>query len=319
METVLQIVGGLVLLGLGGEGIVRGAVGVARRLGLSELVIGITLVAFGGAMPELITSLNAAMHNATSLAVGNVVGSNISNVLLILGLSAVVRPLPSDARALERDGAALMLLSLAIAVWSLFAPAINWMGGLVMLGLLGFYIYTTYRSEKGKPVSPPATEAPVALSLPIALAFVAGSIVALVVGADFLVRGGVALAHSAGVSQGVIGLSVVAVGTSLPELAACVSASLRGRGDIAFGTIIGSCIYNVLGVLGATALVAPVRVLHDFSAVDWVAFVGAPVLLVGHAATGARISKVEGGFMLVLYALYIWFLLSHVVPDDLAR
>ena len=106
METVLQIVGGLVLLGLGGEGIVRGAVGVARRLGLSELVIGITLVAFGGAMPELITSLNAAMHNATSLAVGNVVGSNISNVLLILGLSAVVRPLPSDAKALERLDAA---------------------------------------------------------------------------------------------------------------------------------------------------------------------------------------------------------------------
>lgn len=324
MDTLIQIVGGLVLLGLGGEGVVRGAVGVARRLGLSELLIGITLVGFGGAMPELITSLNAAVQNAPGIAVGNVVGSNISNVLLIIGLAALVRPLPVDQRALERDGAALMVLSVAIGAWTIYAPAINWMGGAVMLALLAGYLVYTYRSEKRAPESAVAVrrqgeaERHAELSLPIALLFAVAGLAALVFGADLLVEGGVALAHGAGIPEAVIGLTVVAVGTSLPELVACVTASLRGRADVAFGTIVGSCIFNVLGVLGATALVRPVEILADFRWVDWVAFVGAPVLLVGHAATGARISKIEGGFMLTLYGLYVWYLFTHIVPPDLA-
>lgn len=325
METVLPIVGGLVLLGLGGEGIVRGAVGVARRLGLSELLIGITLVGFGGSLPELLTCINAAMHGAPDIAVGNVVGSNISNVLLIVGLAALLRPLHVDAKALERDGAALMFLSVAAAGWSIFVPAINWIGGLAMLAVLGGYLVYTYRTETTSPNSAVAkrrqaeAERHKTLSLPLALGIAVVSIAALVIGADLLVGGGVALAHSAGVPQSFIGLTVVAVGTSLPELAACVTAALRGRSDIVFGTIVGSCIFNVLGVLGATALVTPVRILHDFSGITWLAFVGAPVLLVGHAATGARISKVEGGFMFTLYALYIWNLFSHIAPDGLAR
>jgi len=321
METVLPIVGGLVLLGLGGEGVVRGAVGVARRLGLSELLIGITLIGFGGSLPELITCVNAAVHGAPDIAVGNVVGSNISNVLLIIGLAALLRPLHVDAKALERDGAALMFLSVAAAGWSIFVPAINWIGGLFMLATLAAYLIYTYRTETTSPNSAVAkrrqTEAErhKTLSLPLALVITLASIAGLVFGADMLVTGGMALATSAGVPQSFIGLTVVAVGTSLPELAACIAAALRGRSDIVFGTIVGSCIFNVLGVLGATALVTPVRILHDFDGMTWLAFVGAPVLLVGHAATGARISKIEGGFMFVLYALYIWNLFSHIAPD----
>jgi len=323
MVIVIQIVAGLVLLGLGGAGAVRGAVGVARRLGLSELVIGITLIGLGGSMPELITSLSAAFQGSPQIAVGNVVGSNISNVLLIIGLAAVVRPLPVNQKALERDGVVLMLLSVAIAVWSILAPAINWVGGLVMIGSLAGYIVFTYRSDKKAPSSPVAarrqaeSERHQALSLPIALAVTVASLAALVLGADQLVKGGVALARMAGVPELHIGLTVVAVGSSLPELVACLAASLRGRADVAFGTIVGSCLYNVLGVLGATALVVPVRMLGDFSPMDWLAFVGAPVLLVVHAATGARISKVEGGFMLTLYALYVWYLFTHVAPGGL--
>lgn len=323
METVLQIVGGLVLLGLGGEGVVRGAVGVARRFGLSELLIGITLVGLGGAMPELLTSINAAMHGATAIAVGNVVGSNISNVLLIIGLAAFLRPLPVDQKSLERDGGALMLLSVAAAGWSIFVPAINWIGGLVMLAMLAGYITFTYRTEQHAPTASSTLMHQIeaahhkSLDLPFALGITVISIAALVLGADLLVQGGVALAQSAHVPQGFIGLTVVAIGTSLPELAACVTASLRGRPDLVMGTIVGSCIYNVLGVLGATALIAPVHILHDFSAITWVAFVGAPVLLVGHAATGERVSKVEGGFMLFLYGLYIWYLSTHLTLDGL--
>jgi cation:H+ antiporter len=325
MDVVIQIVGGLVLLGLGGEGIVRGAVVVARRLGLTELMIGITLVGFGASLPELLTSLNAATRDAPGISVGIVIGSNISNVLLILGLAALVRPLPCDQKALERDGAALLLLSVAIAAWSIFAPAINWIGGLVMLACLAFYIFTTYRTERRAPESPAAirrqgeAERHKPLGLPLAAAIVLASIGALIFGADLLVKGGVALAHNAGVPETFIGLTVIAVGTSLPELAACVIASLRGRADLAFGAIVGSCIYNVLGVLGATALVAPVRILADFSAADWLAFVGAPVLLVGHAATSARITRLEGGFMVALYGLYVWYLFTHIAPDFSTR
>lgn len=320
MVVVIQVVGGLVLLGLGGEWVVRAAVSVARRLGHSELLIAITLVAFGASLPELFTSLNAAIRGSPGIAIGNVVGSNISNVLLILGLAALVRPLPVDQRALERDGLVLMLLSVAVAAWSIFAPAINWMGGTLMLGLLGAYIVVTYRSEKKAPASASAVrrqgeaERHKALSLPLSIAFAVVSIAALLLGADLLVKGGVALARGAGVSEAIIGLTIIAVGTTLPELAACVTASLRGRGELAFGIIVGSCIFNVLGVLGATALVRPVQMLADFSAVDWLGFVFAPVLLVSHAATGARISKLEGGFMLTLYFLYVWYLFSHIAP-----
>ena len=318
MGPMIEILSGVVLLWLGGEWVGRATVDVARRLGLSELLIAITVVGFGASMPELITSLNAAMRGSPGIAVGNVVGSNISNVLLIIGLAALVRPLPINQKALERDGVVLMLLSVAFAAWSVFATAINWMGGVVMLGLLGAYIVTTYRSEKRASPSPVAVrrqgevERHKTLSLPLSLGFLVASIAALLLGADLLVKGGVAFARIAGVPETFIGLTVVAVGTSLPELVACVTASLRGRADVAFGIIVGSCIYNVLGVLGATALVRPVRILADFSVVDWLGFVGAPVLLVLHAATGARINKLEGGFMVALYVLYIWYLFTHI-------
>jgi cation:H+ antiporter len=318
MVVVMQIVGGLVLLGLGGECVVRAAVSVARRLGLSELLVAITLVAFGASLPELITSLNAAVRGSPGIAIGNVVGANISNVFLIIGLAALVRPLPVDQRALERDGVVLMLLSIAVAGWSITAPAIDWIGGTLMLGLLGAYFVLTYRSEKRAAVTAAAVwregeaEGGKALGLLLSLAFAVASIAALLWGADLLVKGGVGLARSAGVPEASIGLTVVAVGTSLPELVACVIASLRRRADVALGIVVGSCIFNVLGVLGATALVRPLQMQTDFSAADWLAFVFAPVLLVAHAATGARISRLEGGFMLSLYVLYVWQLFTNM-------
>lgn len=314
---IAEIAGGLVLLGLGGEWVVRAAVSVARRLGLSELLIAITLVAFGAALPELFTSLNAALQGSPGIAAGNVVGSNISNVLLIIGLAALVRPLPVNQKALERDGIVLMLLSLVIAAWSIFAPALNWMAGVLMLAALGGYIFYTYRTETRALASPSAArregeaERHKALALPLSLGLLALSVAALLYGADLLVRGGIDLARAAGVSEVFIGLTVVAVGTALPELVACVTASLRGRADVAFGIIVGSCIFNVLGVLGATSFVEPIVMHANFSGVDWLAFVGGPVLLVLHAATGARINRLEGGFMLTLYVLYVWRLFTH--------
>jgi cation:H+ antiporter len=317
MVVVMQVVGGLVLLALGGEWVVRAAVSVARRLGLSELLVAMTLVAFGASLPELFTSLNAALRGSTGIAVGNVVGANISNVFLIIGLAALARPLPINQKSLERDGMVLMLLSIAIAGWSIAAPAIGWIGGLLMLGLLGAYFTFAYRSEKRAAVTAAAVwregeaEGHWALGLPLSLAFVIVSMAALLWGADLLVKGGVGLARGAGVPEASIGLTVVAVGTSLPELVACVAASLRKRADVAFGIVVGSCIFNVLGVLGATALVRPLQMDVDFNAVDWLAFVFAPVLLVAHAATGARITRLEGGFMLALYVLYVWQLFTR--------
>jgi cation:H+ antiporter len=301
------LLAGLAALLVGGDLLVRGAVGVARRLSVPPLVIGLTLVGFGTSAPELATSLQAALSGAPGIAAGNVVGSNIANILLILGLAAATRPVAVDGPAFRRDGAALVLATALATALMLSGLLSRWHGALLLAGLAAFLVAVLRRpgpltgaaASDGMEVPPRRLGAAAS-----AVAFLAG--LGLVLGGAWaLVSGATAIAARLGVSEAAIGLTVVAVGTSLPELVTSVAAARRGAGDIAFGNVIGSNIFNLLGILGATALVSPLAVPARIVAVDLWAMAGATALLVAAAVTGLRVARAEGAGLLALYAGYV--------------
>ncbi len=311
MYEFALIAGGLVLLFLGGEGLVRGAVSVARRHGVSPLVIGLTVVAAGTSAPELVVSLQAAARGEPDIVLGNVVGSNIANMLLILGASALIRPLASSRAAVLRDGGVLLVATVAVLIVAQTGMVTRWQGALLLAGLVGYLLYTYFHSRSQAAGSFYAEEAeefagdmrPLA-----AWAFVAGGFVGLVVGADWLVEGAVAVAVAAGVPQAVIGLTLVAVGTSLPEMATSLVAAVRGHAEVAVGNAVGSGIFNFFGILGVTAMVTPLSVAPRIAAVDIWVLLGVMLLALPVMATGWRITRAEGAGFLVVYAGYAGWL-----------
>lgn len=313
--SYLLIALGLVGLVLGGEGLVRGSVALARRLGVSQLLIGLTLVGFGTSMPELTTSLAAAFAGSPGVAVGNVVGSNTANILLILGLTAVIAPVAAPRAALWRDGTAVALAALACLAVVLAGEA-GRVAGLVLIGLLGLYLaYTIIREHRVQDASAAmhTGEAHMAepgpRSTPLAIAMACGGLVLTIGGAKALVTGAIDLAAAAGLSETLIGLTVVAVGTSLPELTASVMAALRRQTDLAFGNILGSNIFNILGILGVTALVHPIPVPAEIARFDiWVMLAATAAMLV-FAVTGTRVVRWEGAALVAAYGGYVGWLI----------
>ncbi|WP_086607922.1 calcium/sodium antiporter [Erythrobacter donghaensis] len=314
----LLVLGGLVLLALGGELLVRGAVGMAARIGISPLLAGLTIVGFGTSMPELATSVQAAMAGAPGIAMGNVVGSNIANILLILGVSALIAPLAVNPRSFKRDSIALGGSAL-LCTGAVLLGVIGRLPGVVLLACLVGYIWYAYKSEaaadddechrheaeaEDRPV-PPDT-GPVVLG-----AMIVAGLVAAIFGAGWLVDGATVLASAAGVSESVIGLTVVAIGTSLPELIACVVAVIRKHADVALGNVVGSCIYNVMGILGATAVIQPIAVPAEIAAFDIWAMLGVTALLLVQLRSGWKLSRGEGALLVVLYAGYTLFLATR--------
>ncbi|MCU0894745.1 MAG: calcium/sodium antiporter [Rhodospirillales bacterium] len=311
-----EIAVGLVLLVIGAELLVRGSVTLARRLGVSSLLIGLTLVGFGTSTPELVASVTGALKGSPGIAVGNVIGSNICNVLLILGSSALLCPLATTRKAFIRDGPVLLGASLLLL-------AITWYGwlsrpvGAIFVVLLAGYILYTYRTEKVHPNSSGALHSAEAeqvpslsLSWPAATALALAGIGVLVSGAYLLVDGAIQVARGYGISETIIGLTVVAIGTSLPELATSVVAAVRKEADVAIGNVVGSNIYNILGILGVTALVQPIAMPPEIMAFDIWVMLAAAVLLVVFALSGLRINRWEGGLLLAGYAAYIAYLAS---------
>lgn len=317
--TVLSLGAGLLLLVIGGEALVKGAVAVAKRLGISPFLIGLTLVGFGTSTPELVASLQAALIGSPGIAIGNIVGSNIANVLLILGLSAIILPLATTKAAFRRDGTALIGASLAFVAVVLLGTIDRW-AGLVFLGLLAGYTVYSYRTERRThdaaalvheaEAAEVEETPPRGLGPPTGAAMAVAGIAAVVLGADLLVGAAIAIAEAAGVSETVIGLTLVAVGTSLPELVTSVMAAMRGHGDVAFGNVIGSNIFNVLGIAGLTAVVIPIPVPPDIARLDVWVMLAAALLLVLFAATGWRIVRWEGVAFLATYAAYLAVQLS---------
>jgi cation:H+ antiporter len=309
--TYLAVAFGLVLLVVGGDALVRGAVALARRFGVSPLLVGLTLVGFGTSTPELLTSLQAAWIGAPGIAVGNVVGSNIANILLILAVAGLIRPLATSREALARDGTVVALAALACLGVVVAGTLERWAGAVLLAGLV-FYVVHTYRRERvGADASARmhAAEATAAEPGPhrvaVAVAFTAGGLVLTVLGARFLVTGAVEIARAAGISDTIVGLTLVAVGTSLPELVTSVVASLRRQGDVAFGNILGSNIYNVLGILGVTALVRPIPVPPEIVRLDIWVMLAATALLLVFARTGRRLDRRESAVFVAAYAGYV--------------
>jgi cation:H+ antiporter len=308
---IASLIGGLLLLWLGGEAFVRGSVAVAQRLNVSQLMIGLTLVGFGTSLPELVTSVTAAIDGSSGLAVGNVIGSNIANVLLIMAIAALIKPLVCRPDAFYRDATALTLATI-VGTAFIFSGSVTRPDGVILLVGLAIYIALVYIRERPQPG--PAGEiligeAQVAERPPETLlragALVVSGLAAVVGGAWLLVNGAVELALIWGVSKTYIGLTIVAIGTSLPELVITAVASLRGRSDVALGNIMGSNMFNTLAILGVTALVEPIDVPVDLESLDIAAMLAATFLLIATAATGMRVQRWEGAALLAAYVAYM--------------
>jgi cation:H+ antiporter len=322
MTDVLLLLGGFALLIGGGDLLVRGAVQVAGRFGVSPLVIGLTLVGFSTSTPELVTSVQAGLIGAPGIAFGNIVGSNIANVLLIVGISAILCPIMVTSSALRRDGMVMIAVTVVFAGLAAIVPMERPLGMVFILALAA-YVYMAFRQERqartvadhgavydkgvalqdADPGTAPPVDSRGSALLPALIAV--GGLALVVLGGTLLVNGAVAVAGSFGVSEAVIGLTIVAVGTSLPELVTSVLAAIRRQGDVAFGNVVGSNIYNVLGIGGATALIAPSAVPVEIVSFDNLVMIGVSVLLVAFAWAGQGIVRWQGTVLVLGYLVYI--------------
>jgi len=309
--TVSWGVVGLVLLFVGGELLIRGAAGLASRFGLSRLAIGLTVVAFGTSVPELLVSVDAALSDANDISVGNVVGSNIANIALVLGLAAVMRPMLVESKVLGVDIPIMILVSF-ILVAMLASGYVTRIEGTMLAAGLVLYVWLTFRLARASAPSGDPAQAdflvPAGGVAKLAVLIGAG-LVMLFVGAHLLVVSAVDLASRLNISQVAIGLTIVAVGTSLPELATSIMASIRREGDIAIGNVIGSNTFNILGVLGITAAVHPLE-SGGISWVDLALMGGLAVLLGGLLLNRLYLSRLHGAVFLAVFLAYtLWRLI----------
>lgn len=316
MNAYLTITIGLILLAGGADALVRGSVAIARLLGLSPLLIGLTLVGFGTSTPELVTSVTAALGGSAGIAVGNVVGSNIANILLILGLGALIAPVRIGLRGFTRD-AAWLAASALVLLGLVFWGSIGRVSGALMLAAVVAYVVHVWRTESAKAEAHRASlaisDAPSLFSRPLpAAAMAIAGIAATVVGANLLVQGSNDLAREFAISETVIGLTIVAVGTSLPEMTTTLVAAWRRQADIAYGNIVGSNIFNILFILGAAALAAPYEVPAEIGRLDIWVMLAATSLLILFGWSGYRLSRVEGVILLSAYLIYVVYLIIGV-------
>jgi cation:H+ antiporter len=316
MAVWMNIALGLVMLLVGGELLVRGAVASAKAMGVSPLLIGLTLVGFGTSTPELVTSVTAALNGSPGIAVGNVVGSNIANILFILGLSALIYPMAVNPKGFKRDAFMVSAAALACMLVVLHGRMSMWLGVLFIACLLAYVVFV-YLQEKRAPdeaalvAEHRAEDAPAGPSnmlLSVGMAVV--GIAITIFGAGFLVDGSIALAKNLGVSDTIIGLTIVAVGTSMPELVTSVMAAIRRHADVAYGNIVGSNIFNVLFILGTTSIIQPFDIPGQIARFDIWVMLAATGLLVYFARTGARLQRWEGGVFVAAYAAYTAYLIS---------
>ncbi|MBN67341.1 MAG: sodium:calcium antiporter [Rickettsiales bacterium] len=307
MLIALQIIGGLLMLVAGGEALVRGAVSIARALGIPIIVIGLTIVSLGTSAPEMVISVHASLSGHPDIALGNVIGSNIANVLLVLGATALIYPVTVEPDMIRRDGMLMVLVTVLLVIFMATGVLTRLEGGIflaVMAGYL-FYLWRTVRSGKNKElVEELKEETDVHYPTWLACVMLAAGLGLLMLGADILVGGASDFARILGVTEGVIGLTIVAVGTSAPELVTCVVAAYRRHSDIAIGNVVGSNLFNIFAVLGVASVIAPIPVSPQFWEVDiWIA-VAVSLILLPIMLTGKTVSRLEGGLLLAGYIAY---------------
>ncbi len=317
LVTLALFVVGLVVLVAGAEALVRGASRLATALGVRPLVVGLTVVAFGTSAPELAVGVGSAISGQPDIALGNVVGSNIANILLVLGLAAVVVPVATATRVVRREVPIMIAASLLLWLIAVSGRIERIEGLLLLAGIVAYIVFLARTSRR----------ATVAVRAEFAAEFAAGvdqrsrgiaaslglgaaGLVGLIVGASWIVDGAVALATTLGIPEVIVGLTVVAVGTSLPEIATSVAAGLRGHRDIAVGNVVGSCIFNILLVLGVTAVVSPepIPISPSLLAVDLPLMVAAALACLPILYTGRLVSRREGVLLVAFYVAYLAYL-----------
>lgn len=314
MLSIVYLIGGLVLVVLGANWLVDGASSLAKRLNVSDLIIGLTIVAFGTSMPELTVSLFSALEGEGDIALGNIVGSNILNVLVILGVASLIYPLNVHSNTVWKEIplsllAALILLVVANDVFldGGQTSIITRSEGLVLLGFFAIFLYYTFNVAKNQPADELHNVVKI-IPLYKAILMVLGGLVLLVLGGKLFVDGAVSVAEWLGMSRSVIGLTIVALGTSVPELATSAVAAYKRNADIAVGNVVGSNIFNIFFILGTTATVHPLG-LGNITIVDLIVCALTSLVLFARV-TDYRLSRVEGGFLLVLYVAYVVYLLN---------
>jgi len=318
--TVLLIVAGLLMLVIGGEALLRGAVSIGRHLNVSPIVLGVLIVGLGTSMPELFIGVQATLDGAPELAVGNVIGSNIANVLLIVGVAALINPITRPNRALHPDGTILMIVSITITALGAQGIISWWQGSILILILAGIVFWEMIEAQRLRVSAKeaagaddgtvPTDDKPGSIKLAIALAL--SGVVVLPFGASLLIEGASQMAAAYGVSAGLIGLTIVAIGTSLPELASVTVASIRGHSEMAYGNVIGSNLFNSLGILGASSIAGPLYFPESMVLFDGPIMILASFVMILLIWIGNKLCRMDAVFLLFLYAAYLTFRISFI-------
>ena len=305
--TIAGGIAGIVLLYYGAEYLIKGGVSIALKLKVPALIIGLTLVAFGTSAPELVVSINAVLNGSGDISIGNVVGSNVCNIALILGLSALIAPLAVNKKLLKFDLPLLTVISLLLTLFLFLNQGVaRWQGLIFFIGIISYTAYSIYAGKKSGTDDDEVANSkiyPVMLSLFFVIAGLAG----LIFGANLFVNGAIFVARACEISEAVIGLTIVAVGTSLPELATSVVAAIKGEQDIAIGNVIGSNIFNILCILGITPLLSPIHA-PDIDMIDLGTMLLLTISLFPIMRSGWKINRAEGAFLLLIYIVYTAYL-----------
>ena len=317
MDAILLTLGLVILVGAG-DALVRGAVALSLQFGIPTIIISATVVAIGTSAPELLISVQAALEGAPGIALGNVVGSNIANVLLVLGIPALIVPIAGCGQDAHRN-LYLMLGATVLFSAMVLGGTIFWWGGLALVSVAVIMVWDSVRVARAVRAGPnfgvpddlaELEDADPDMARWKVLLLIAVGIVGLPIGAHLLINGARAIASDFGISEAAIGLTVVAVGTSLPELATTVMAALRRHADVAIGNVIGSNIFNITAVIGAAALAAPLAVPEEIASRDLWVMIGASIVLTAFVLMCRRIGRREGGVFLLLYGIYIYYALA---------
>ncbi|MAZ75884.1 MAG: sodium transporter [Micavibrio sp.] len=325
MDTQLLILAigalgfGMYLLFKGGDWTIDAAVFIARKFGISPLVIGFTIVAFGTSLPELLVSVNANLAGSPGIAIGNVIGSNIANILFVIGATASVATLVAVRKAILRD-VVMMMMATVLMMYFMMSGAITQGAGMLMIAVLAFYVIWQYwAASKGK-IEIEAPDAPEFKNMFMAALFLALGLASIALGAEFLVRGAKTAASIIGVPEDVIGLSVIAIGTSLPELSTCLIAAMKKQTDIIVGNILGSNVFNILMIMGVTSIVKPIdnsAIAEQVVKLDiWVMF-GVSALFSTLLLIFGKINRPMGILFLIGYVFYIGLIYALYLSSDM--
>lgn len=311
LANIVYIAFALVLLFIGAEGLVRGSSSLALRAGLSRLMVGLTIVAFGTSSPELVVSVEAALSNQGDISVGNVVGSNTFNIAVILGITALVCPIPVHRQVIKVDAPIALGVALLLVLLLLDQTLGRFEGVLLFSGIVA-YTWMSFILARREASPDRADDDDTLVGTPLRhwgvdIVFILAGLAVLIVGSRLLVEHAVALAGSFGISEAVIGLTIVAAGTSMPELATSLVAAFRKQPDIAIGNIVGSNVFNILGILGVASVISPIEA-PGISTLDYGVMILFSVLLIPLLYTGRRLHRVEGGVLLALYFGYLFLL-----------